>query len=59
MNISKHIPELRFPGFEDEWTEKKIGSLGTFLGGGTPDTTKPEFWKGQIPWISSVKLILL
>lgn len=24
-NTQKNVPELRFPGFEDEWEEKKIG----------------------------------
>ena len=53
MKESINIPELRFPEFEGEWPEKRIGTLGTFLGGGTPDSSKTEFWEGQIPWISS------
>ncbi|KMS26904.1 hypothetical protein, partial [Staphylococcus aureus] len=23
----KNVPELRFPGFEGEWEEKKLGNL--------------------------------
>ncbi len=26
----KNVPELRFPGFEGEWEEKKLGDLGLF-----------------------------
>ncbi|HEB2225299.1 TPA: restriction endonuclease subunit S [Staphylococcus aureus] len=27
---TKNVPELRFPGFEGEWEEKKLGDLGLF-----------------------------
>lgn len=26
-NTQKNVPELRFPGFEDEWEEKKLGNI--------------------------------
>lgn len=44
---------MRFPEFEGEWEKKRIGDLGVFIGGGTPDTTITEYWNGNIPWISS------
>src|SRR5690606_10364653 len=47
------FPNLRFNGFEEEWKNRKIKDLGYFIGGGTPETTNPEFWEGKIPWISS------
>ncbi|MBO6532209.1 MAG: restriction endonuclease subunit S [Muricauda sp.] len=46
-------PELRFPEFQDNWNEKRIGNLGEFIGGGTPDSYKKEYWEGEIPWVSS------
>lgn len=46
----------RLPGFTEEWVEKKIGELGYFLGGGTPDTKNEKYWNGSIPWISSSDL---
>src|SRR5690606_18433493 len=39
--------------FSGEWEEKKIGSLGEFLGGGTPESSNKEYWQGNIAWISS------
>lgn len=36
-----------------DWEEKRLGDLGDFYGGGTPDTTNEEFWSGKTPWISS------
>ncbi len=47
------IPQLRFPEFKGEWVNKKLGKLGNFMGGGTPDSSKKEYWEGNIPWISS------
>lgn len=37
----------------EEWEEKRLGELGSFKGGGTPSTEVPEFWEGDIPWVSS------
>ncbi|MFZ4753746.1 MAG: restriction endonuclease subunit S [Chitinophagaceae bacterium] len=49
------LPKLRFKEFEDsgEWEVKKLGEVVTFTGGGTPSKSKPDFWQGNIPWISS------
>lgn len=51
-----NIPALRFPEFEGEWVKKRLGDLGNFLGGGTPDSSIKEFWNGDVPWISSSDL---
>ena len=53
MEKQKNIPQLRFPEFDSEWDKKRLGDLGVFSGGGTPDTTELKFWNGNIPWISS------
>ncbi len=29
MKAKKNVPELRFPGFEDEWEEKILGEVST------------------------------
>lgn len=50
-------PKLRFVGFSDAWVRTKVGTLGAFLGGGTPSSKNEEYWKGDIPWISSSDLI--
>lgn len=46
-------PKLRFPEFQDEWKEKKLGDIGEFTGGGTPSKDNNDFWNGNIPWVSS------
>ena len=34
------------------WGVKPLGRLGRFTGGATPDKGKPEYWDGDIPWVS-------
>jgi type I restriction enzyme S subunit len=46
-------PKMRFPEFRDAWKSTKLACLGSFLGGGTPDTSQADYWRGTIPWISS------
>jgi type I restriction enzyme S subunit len=36
-----------------EWKENKLGELGSFFSGGTPLTTKREYFNGNIPFIRS------
>ncbi len=49
-------PAIRFDDNGNDfpnWEEKKLGELGIFTGGGTPDTSNDSYWQGNIPWISS------
>lgn len=41
-------------GVSDEsWEEKKLGEVGSWLGGGTPSTSREEYWEnGNILWIT-------
>lgn len=45
----------REKGVSDEsWEEKKLGEVGSWLGGGTPSTSREEYWEnGNILWITS------
>ena len=35
-----------------EWKEYRYTDLATIIGGGTPKTSVPEYWNGEIPWLS-------
>jgi type I restriction enzyme S subunit len=37
-----------------EWKECKLGECIELIGGGTPKTAIPEYWNGNIPWLSVV-----
>jgi type I restriction enzyme S subunit len=39
-----------------KWEKKKISEFAKTHSGGTPSTTKKEYWDGNIPWINSGKL---
>lgn len=36
------------------WKECKLGDSIELVGGGTPKTSIPEYWNGNIPWLSVV-----
>jgi type I restriction enzyme, S subunit len=40
----------RLPGFSAEWIVKQLSELADIRSGGTPSTTQPQFWDGDIPW---------
>lgn len=54
----KTLPEWRFPEFQGcgEWKAKSIGKACKMFSGGTPDTSKKEFYGGTIPFIRSAEI---
>lgn len=50
--IMRFSPEV---GVEipDGWEVKKLSNVCDVLLGGTPDTSKSEYWNGTIPWLNS------
>lgn len=37
---------------KSEWTKIQVGNLGIIVTGKTPATKKPEYWGGQIPFVT-------
>ncbi|MGJ5712815.1 restriction endonuclease subunit S [Staphylococcus auricularis] len=58
-NETKNVPELRFPGFEDEWEETKIKNISNTFSGGTPASNKTSYYNGNIPFIRSGEIAKL
>lgn len=54
----KNLPEWRFPEFRGcgEWKSKSVGKACKMFSGGTPDTSKKEFYGGAIPFIRSAEI---
>ena len=42
--------QTRLPGFSGEWEVKRLGETGEIRSGGTPSTTQPRLWDGDVPW---------
>ncbi len=34
------------------WLRVPLGKLGEWRGGGTPSKSRPDFWNGDLPWVS-------
>ena len=51
-----NIPEIRFNGYTDAWEQRKLGELADIVGGGTPSTSKEEYWDGDIDWYSPAEI---
>jgi type I restriction enzyme S subunit len=43
-------------GLPRGWTKAKIGIVFSTVGGGTPSTKNPQFWEGNVPWITSADI---
>ena len=42
--------------FPSDWRTMRMGEAATWLSGGTPSTSNPQYWGGHIPWISAASL---
>jgi type I restriction enzyme S subunit len=49
-------PDLKDGELPEGWTELPLDKLGEINSGGTPSTSEPKYWGGDIPWISPVDL---
>ena len=48
---------MRFPEFTDEWIFTNLNAvIADFINGKTPSRNNPDFWNGDIPWVSSGEL---
>ncbi len=36
----------------DTWAWCRLNNIGQVIGGGTPSTSKKEYWDGDIPWLT-------
>ncbi len=53
-----NVPNLRFPGFEEEWEKRKIRDFTRVVAGATPSTGNKSYWGGNIRWMNSGELNL-
>jgi len=51
--------QTRLPGFQGEWEVKRLGELAGIRSGGTPSTTEPRFWDGDVPWCTPTDITAL
>lgn len=51
------MEQLELPDLPKSWIWTHVGEIYDIVGGGTPPTNNPEFWIGDIPWISSADIV--
>jgi len=55
-NIEKEYETIQTPdernAIPEGWRFRKISDIAEVVGGGTPKTKKPEYWGGDIPWLT-------
>ena len=51
-NICEYSSKRIDSSFMEGWKKYKYTELCTLIGGGTPKTTIPDYWDGNIPWLS-------
>ena len=52
INIS-----LKFSNIRDfDWEQRKLGEIADIVGGGTPSTSNPSYWDGEIDWYAPAEI---
>ena len=46
----------RFKDYSDPWEKRKLGEVADIVGGGTPSTSRPEYWNGEIDWYAPAEI---
>ena len=56
MEKKTKVPKLRFPGFTEDWEQRKLGEITDSYSGGTPSVGVKEYYGGDIPFIRSAEI---
>lgn len=57
MKRDRLKPRRRFVGFiDEEWVQRKLSDVADIVGGGTPSTSTPEYWDGNIDWYAPAEI---
>ena len=56
MKDEARTPSIRFAGFTDAWEQRKLGEIAEIVGGGTPSTSNPTYWDGDIDWYAPAEM---
>lgn len=49
-------PQIRFKGYTDDWEQRKLSNIADIVGGGTPSTSNPDYWDGDIDWYTPAEI---
>ena len=49
----------RLPGFSGEWKTVQLSEIAEIRSGGTPSTSRPDFWDGSVLWCTPTDITAL
>ncbi|MBI5046517.1 restriction endonuclease subunit S [Candidatus Micrarchaeota archaeon] len=52
-----NFKETEIGKIPEDWEVNSLSQAINIIGGGTPKTSNPEYWGGEIPWISVVDFV--
>jgi len=55
--IMQSVLHKTFLNAEEKWETKSLEDIVDFKGGGTPSKKNPDYWNGEIPWLSDTARI--
>jgi type I restriction enzyme S subunit len=47
---------VRVKGHKTAWDKKRLDQIGKIVPGGTPSTSIPEYWNGDVPWVTPTEI---
>lgn len=50
---------IRVKGHKTAWDKKRLDQIGKIVPGGTPSTSIPEYWNGDVPWVTPTEITKL
>lgn len=51
--VGEKVPQIRFPGFTENWEQRKLGEIGSIVTGNTPPTYIPEYYSDEgMVWVT-------
>ena len=56
LHASRKMKKTAIGELPVEWSIRSLGQLAAISSGGTPDRNRPEYWGGNIPWITTSKI---
>ena len=57
--IVKQIPgykQTEVGAIPEDWEVKPLGEIASVSSGGTPDRSNPNYWNGDVPWVTTTQI---
>jgi type I restriction enzyme S subunit len=55
-NMTTTYKQTEIGTIPNDWIVKSLGEVADVVGGGTPSTSNPEFWNGDINWFTPTEI---